>query len=52
MNFIESDESIILGDLKITAFSTSHDSINSQFYMIEHEDKKIGMFNRYWSCRF
>lgn len=41
LNFIESDESIILGDLKITAFSTSHDSINSQFYMIEHEDKKL-----------
>ncbi len=38
---IESEESIILDDLKITAFSTSHDSINSQFYMIEHQNKKV-----------
>jgi len=39
LNFIESNESIILDNLKITAFSTSHDSINSQFYMIEHKNK-------------
>ncbi|WP_409200451.1 MBL fold metallo-hydrolase [Methanobrevibacter sp. DSM 116169] len=41
LKIIESGESIILDDLKITAFSTSHDSINSQFYMIEHENKKL-----------
>lgn len=41
LKFIESDESISLDDLKITAFSTSHDSINSQFYMIEHQNKKL-----------
>ncbi|RBQ23065.1 Hydroxyacylglutathione hydrolase [Candidatus Methanobinarius endosymbioticus] len=41
LNFIESDESIILDNLKFTAFSTSHDSVNSQFYMIEHKNKKL-----------
>jgi len=41
LNFIEPHESIIFDDLKITAFSTSHDSINSQFYIIEHQDKKV-----------
>lgn len=41
LNVIESNESIILDDLKITAFSTNHDSINSQFYIIEHKNKKL-----------
>jgi len=41
LKFIDFNESIILDDLKITAFSTSHDSINSQFYMIEHQNKKL-----------
>ena len=41
LNFIDPHESIIFDDLKITAFSTSHDSINSQFYMIEHKGKKL-----------
>jgi len=41
LNFIDPHESIIFDDLKITAFPTSHDSINSQFYIIEHQDKKL-----------
>ena len=41
LKFIEPYESIIFEGLKITAFSTSHDSINSQFYIIKHQDKKV-----------
>ena len=41
LNFIDHHESIVFDDLKITAFSTNHDTVNSQFYIIEHQDKKL-----------
>lgn len=30
-----------IGDIEITAFKTSHDTICSQFYTFKHQDKKI-----------
>ncbi|WP_067090455.1 MBL fold metallo-hydrolase [Methanobrevibacter curvatus] len=41
LRLIEAEKAINFDDLKITAFSTSHDSVNSQFYIIEHENKKF-----------
>ena len=41
LKYIDPHETIILDDLKITAFSTSHDSINPQSYMIEQDNKKL-----------
>ncbi|MDR0847302.1 MAG: MBL fold metallo-hydrolase [Lactobacillales bacterium] len=41
LHFIDHDESVVIGDIEVNAFGTSHDSAKAQFYTFEHDGKKI-----------
>ncbi|GHW02315.1 MBL fold hydrolase [candidate division SR1 bacterium] len=39
--YLEPNQTDYFGDIEVTAFKTSHDTANSQFYVFKHQNKRI-----------